>query len=184
MLNTPFAKTLMLLAVAAVIVAAFIYRAIEPRYGLPQESSRVKHPAGFSVVAPLNWERNPIPLFDGDLTRLYTLSFYEGRSEVLPAELTITRLPGPPTDLPPELAPEPIAGRPTYRKLNKRTRYTDATLWFQEGDTWFRATMSVPHASSVEDLYAYVATVRNEAADAPPLTRPAPSAPAPTTVTP
>lgn len=183
MLNTPFAKTFMLLAVAAVIVAAFIYRAIEPRYGVPDEKLRVTHPAGFSMVQPREWTRNTPELFNGDFSKPYVLSFFESRSEVLPAEIVVTRLVQRPDDLPTD-PPEAIAGRSMYRKINKRSKYLDTWLWFEEGGVWYRVVLSVPHSASPDDLLPYLATFRPEPPAVAPTTRPATPMPDPTTVTP
>lgn len=181
MFNTPFAKTFMLLAVAAVIVAAFVYRAIEPRYGTPEESLRVVHPAGFSMVQPRGWTKNEPGLFDGDLSKEYVLGFFENRSEVIPAEIVVTRLPGPPSAFP-TTEPVSILGRPTYQKVNERRKNRITHLWFEADGVWYRAVLTLPLANTIDDLLPYLATLRSETPAVTPMTRHASPASAPATL--
>lgn len=162
MLNTPLVKTFMVIVIAGLVIAAFFYEASAPRFGVPDEKLRVHHPAGFSAVQPKNWTPTEIQLFDGDLTRPYELGFFENRSEVIPAEIMITRLPGEPADLDRSLPLRLIAGRNTYRKYQEKRKFTVTTLWFEDAGVWYRVSLRVPYGAVEDDLYPYVATIRTE----------------------
>ncbi|GIW75083.1 MAG: hypothetical protein KatS3mg104_0146 [Phycisphaerae bacterium] len=180
MFNTPLVKTFLIIVISGLVIAAFFYQVSAPRFGVPDERLRIRHPSGFSAVQPKDWIPTEIQLFDGDLTRQYQLGFFENRSEVIPAEIMITRLPGPPADLDRSLPVRQIAGRDTYRKYEEKRKFTLTTLWFEEGGIWYRVTLRVPYGAVDEDLYPYVATIRTEQPAIPsPTTRPS-SQPGPT----
>lgn len=162
MFNTPLVKTFLVIVIAVLLIAAFFYEVSAPRFGIPDEKLRIHHPAGFSAVQPKNWIPTEIQLFDGDLSRQYQLGFFENRSEVVPAEIMITRLPGQPADLDRSLPVRRIAGRDTYRKYEEKRKFTLTTLWFEEGGVWYRVSLRVPYGATDDDLYPYVATIRTE----------------------
>lgn len=170
MFNTPLVKTFLIIVISGLLIAAFFYQVSAPRFGVPDERLRIRHPAGFSAVQPKDWIPTEIQLFDGDLTRQYQLGFFENRSEVIPAEIMITRLPGQPADLDRSLPVRQIAGRDTYRKYEQKRKFTVTTLWFEDSGVWYRVSIRVPYGAIDEDLYPYVATIRTEKTIIPPRT--------------
>lgn len=160
--QTPFIKTLATVLVAMLIVSVLFYRGCQSRYGEPDESRRVSHPAGFSIIMPQAFTLIPIPLYDGKEDGTYTISMLEDKSEMIPASLSVTRLPTPP---PPEwlakqgtLEKTLFQAKPAIRVTRQKTRDREVSLFFEHGPHWYRITLGTPNELEWDILLPFANT--------------------------
>jgi len=102
--NRPFAdfhsrsgvtKTLGIVIVSALIIAYFAYVSLTPEIGSPDESRRIKHPAGFSIVVPEGYQSSVVI---GDARTDDSIRCVPIKVEGRYGEFTVTRYARPPAN--------------------------------------------------------------------------------------
>ncbi len=160
MFSTPFAKTLAVIAVAIAILCGFVYLGFKPRYGPPDESKRLTHPAGFSIVEPAQWIHDPLGIFDGDTTRDYSIGMIEKKSAGMPASIAVTRLAKRPSQTESTEPNDTFQNAPAWKNARQRRKTTVTTFYFQSGDQWFSIIYDGPPTLPIADMMPYLNTFR------------------------
>ncbi len=176
MQQTPFLKTLGTIAVAMIIVSVLFYRGCQSRYGDPDEARRVSHPAGFSIIMPKSFTHFPIPLYDGKGDGTYTISMLEDKSEMIPASLSVTRLPSPPPEdwlaKQGKVEKTTFQTRPAIRVIREKSRDREISLFFEHAGRWYRITLGTPNELEWDVLLPFANTFRAEGSENSPTTAP------------
>lgn len=162
----------MLLFSVAMASLVLLFR---PDIGKPDEGNRTRHPAGFSIVAPLGWEREPLRLASETTGTLDTLKFAPERKVGKQPWLVVTRLG---EKLPPEnfagFVDATFQGQPARVFDGKQRGMFHWHAIFQRHGQWYRIELFTPDPQP-EGIAktSWMAFFETFQADAPPATAPA-----------
>ncbi|MGN6506806.1 MAG: hypothetical protein ACTHM6_14725 [Tepidisphaeraceae bacterium] len=149
-----FTRTAAVVAVAMVIVSFFVYVAIQPAIGSPDESRRITHPKGFSIIEPKGWEAH-VDVAGQNGAVIDSIRFLPVKAMGVPGSFHFVKLPGPPD--PAKLAkydakPIKFDGHPAYEMLSPRekTREHTRTVTYQVNGAWYELSVTRPEVEPVE----------------------------------
>jgi len=132
---------LIIFAVSAALVVFFM----RPRLGDVDEANRGRHPSGFSMVAPLGWQMEPVKFRTEDGRVLDTLRFAPERKIGKQPWLVVQRLPGKPDGDPfPGFVDTTFQGKPARLFDGVHRKMTHLHLIFERDGDWFGIELSTP----------------------------------------
>lgn len=166
-------------AVAAIlvlsVVAAAVVLIMRPDLDRPDEAARVRHPAGFSIVAPLNWinDLRPQRLVDGRITD--AIKMIPERVHTKETTFLVQKIGTEPMDDPfPGFVDGTFQNQPARIFDGKRGDQYGYVAIFRRDGIWYSLSLSTPDkpATKIADGYwmAFFDTFRVDSA--PPTTRP------------
>jgi hypothetical protein len=173
MFRTRIARIVAALLLVAIVIGLMMYTSLGSAVGAPRESNRVRHPSGFSAIAPHGWlPVRTIGTPDG--SKQDSLYFSPPKSEGRPISIIFARREEvDDAKLKSEgFAIEQINGRPTYHLQTTKRDRVDVYI-FQADDTWFAATV-IRHLGDYNDArwLEYIKSFRVEKPTTPLATQP------------
>jgi hypothetical protein len=124
----------------------------------PSERNRLHHPAGFSIIAPINWEPHVYDEGDEDSIHCYPRSTIPRRFS---ATLGVRKFEREPERLLVEMTATEFQGEPAFEQIETRPdrgfetpAYFGYTLVFQREGDWYEIRLGIlSECNEVPDVY-------------------------------
>lgn len=160
-------RTIGLVVAIVVVIGVIMYALVRPTVGWPDESRRVSHPAGFSIVQPEGWERHLTFSSGGYGTDL--IRFLPAKAVGSPGFFTVTRIATPVTEADRTAKgykPITFAGQPAWERWTAQSLTHEQTrsMIFERSGQWFDISLRRPDIEPLDVgvWRAYAETFRVE----------------------